>query len=277
MRNANLAALICLAVVVAGCGGSRVGGDGPGKTRMRTPPPDAVPRPEPRSKYGNGPHYEVFGTRYTVMTSSAGYQERGVASWYGKKFHGNLTSNREVYDMYAMTAAHKSLPLPTYVQVRNLRNNKTVVVRVNDRGPFVHNRIIDLSYAAALKLDMVRDGTSLVEVKAISFDEPGGERVVRAATPPELTRSPPADTPRSTAQNRIFVQVGAFGERNNASRRIRLLRESGINDAFLYEDRVRGNALYRVRIGPIADAGQYDALVARLGAIGVTDPYLITD
>ena len=277
MRNTKAAALILLAVVLAGCGGNRVGGDGPGSTRMRTPPPDAVPRPEPRSKYGNGPHYEVFGTRYTVMPSSAGYEERGVASWYGKKFHGNLTSNREVYDMYAMTAAHKSLPLPTYVQVRNLRNNKTVVVRVNDRGPFVHNRIIDLSYAAALKLDMVRDGTSLVEVKAISFDEPGGERVVRAATPPELTRTPPADTPRGTTQNRIFVQVGAFGERDNATRRIRLLRQSGINDAFLYEDRVRGNALYRVRIGPIADAGQYDALVARLGAIGVTDPYLITD
>ena len=102
------------------------------------------------------------------MASSHGYQERGVASWYGKKFHGRMTSSQEPYDMYAMTAAHKSLPLPTYVQVRNLKNNKTVVVRVNDRGPFVHNRLIDLSYSAALKLDMFRDGTSLVEVTAIS-------------------------------------------------------------------------------------------------------------
>ena len=136
-----------------------------------------MPRPEPRSKYGNGrdlgngPEYEVLGKRYTVMPSSVGYQERGVASWYGKKFHGNLTSNREVYDMYEMTAAHKTLPLPTYVHVRNLRNDKSIVVRVNDRGPFVHNRIIDLSYAAALKLDMVQDGTSLVEVTAYNFDE----------------------------------------------------------------------------------------------------------
>ena len=269
------AAALCIFAALAACGGNRVA-DGPGSKRMRTPPPDAVPRPEARSKYGNGPHYEVFGTRYTVMPSSAGYQERGVASWYGKKFHGNLTSNREVYDMYAMTAAHKSLPLPTYVQVRNLRNNRTVVVRVNDRGPFIHNRLIDLSYAAALKLDMIRDGTSLVEVKAISFDAPRGERTVRAVTPPELTEAP-VGAGKDAADNRIFVQVGAFGERGNATRRLALLQQSGIRDAYLYEDRVRGNALYRVRIGPIAGAEQYDALVARLGAIGVTDPYLITD
>ena len=137
---------------------------------------EVTPRPEARSRYGNGPVYEVLGKRYTVMPSSSGYQERGVASWYGKKFHGNLTSNREPYDMYAMTAAHKTLPLPTYVRVRNLRNDKSIIVRVNDRGPFVHNRIIDLSYAAAMKLDMIKDGTSLVEVTAISFDQPAGDR-----------------------------------------------------------------------------------------------------
>ena len=156
-------------LAIAGCGGNKVRGDGPpsGSTRVPEIPGDAVPRPEARSKYGNGPTYEVFGKRYTVMPSSAGYQERGVASWYGKKFHGNLTSNRETYDMYRMTAAHKTLPLPTYVRVRNLRNNKSIVVRVNDRGPFVNNRIIDLSYSAAMKLDMIKDGTSLVEVTAI--------------------------------------------------------------------------------------------------------------
>ena len=119
--------------------------DGPPSGSSRIPD-DAFPRPEARSRYGNGPVYEVLGKRYKVMPSSIGYLERGVASWYGKKFHGNLTSNREPYDMYAMTAAHKSLPLPSYVRVRNLSNNRSVVVRVNDRGPFVHNRIIDLSY-----------------------------------------------------------------------------------------------------------------------------------
>ena len=149
----------CLALALAACGGGSPdrhdGPDGPPTRGMSASDVrDAVPRYEPRSPYGNGPVYEVLGKRYTVMPSSKGYQERGVASWYGTKFHGNLTSNREVYDMYQMTAAHKTLPLPTYVRVRNLRNDKSVVVRVNDRGPFVHNRIIDLSYAAAMKLDI---------------------------------------------------------------------------------------------------------------------------
>ena len=139
----------CLLLLTAACSSTPAGRDGPPPSRsggITELPSDAVPRPEPRSRYGNGPVYEVWGKRYTVMTSSNGYRERGVASWYGKKFHGNLTAMREPYDMYAMTAAHKSLPLPTYVRVRNLRNNKSIIVRVNDRGPFVHNRIIDLSY-----------------------------------------------------------------------------------------------------------------------------------
>ena len=171
--------------LLASCGGNRVNDGAPGgSVSIPDLPGDAVPRPEPRSRYGNGPVYEVFGKKYTVMNTSHGYSERGVASWYGKKFHGRLTSNREPYDMYAMTAAHKTLPLPTYVRVRNLRNNESIVVRVNDRGPFVHNRIIDLWYAAALKLDMVGDGTSLVEVTAVSFDEPAGARPVRKTSPP---------------------------------------------------------------------------------------------
>ena len=129
----SLALLACASLALAGCGGNKVRGDGPPSGSARVPdlPGDPVPRPEPRSKYGNGPVYEVLGKRYTVMPSSAGYQERGVASWYGKKFHGNLTSNRERYDMYEMTAAHKTLPLPTYVRVRNLRNDCSVIVRVS--------------------------------------------------------------------------------------------------------------------------------------------------
>ncbi len=275
-------------LALAACGGNKTRGDGPPSGSVRIPdlPGDAVPRPEPRSKYGNGPVYEVLGKRYEVMPSSHGYQERGVASWYGKKFHGNLTSNREPYDMYAMTAAHKSLPLPTYVRVRNLRNNKSVVVRVNDRGPFVHNRIIDLSYAAALKLDMVKDGTSLVEVTAISFDKPPGDRPVRQSSPAER---PPADRPQGglpqddpvpsqprVSENLIFVQVGAFGERANAERRLGLLSHAGISDAFVHEEQVNGGTLYRVRIGPVADVVQYDVLVEELENIGIMDPYLIT-
>ena len=153
-------------------------------------PADPVPRAEPRGRYGNGPVYEVLGKRYEVMDSSRGYRERGVASWYGQKFHGRPTASREPYDMYAMTAAHKSLPLPTYVEVRNLKNGRRIVVRVNDRGPFVHNRIIDLSYSAALKLDMVRDGTSLVEVTAIDTAIPTGAKTGPQAPSPVGAENP---------------------------------------------------------------------------------------
>jgi rare lipoprotein A len=126
-----------------------------------------VPRYEPRSRNGNPPFYDVMGKRYFVLSSSVGYVERGVASWYGPGFHKVRTSTGEPYDMYAMTAAHKTLPLPAYVRVTNLQNGRSVVVRVNDRGPFVGNRIIDLSYTAAYKLDMLRNGTAMVEVRSL--------------------------------------------------------------------------------------------------------------
>lgn len=284
--------------LVSGCGSSRVRDGAPsGSVSIPDLPGDAIPRPEPRSRYGNGPVYEVFGKHYTVMGTSNGYRERGVASWYGKKFHGRLTSNRETYDMYAMTAAHKTLPLPTYVRVRNLRNDRSVVVRVNDRGPFVHNRIIDLSYAAALKLDMVSDGTSLVEVTAISFDEPGGDRPVRVTQPaapaPEPVREPPpvavepppidsspARTPEPLlphAENRVYAQVGAFGSRDNAERRHQLLLSRGIANSFIHEDTSAETPLYRVRIGPIVEVIQYDILVEELENLGISNPYLVTD
>jgi rare lipoprotein A len=299
-------ALLAALLVLGACGSNLRGDGAPSSGSIRIPdlPDDPVPRPEPLSRYGNGPDYEVFGKRYTVMPTSANYQERGVASWYGKKFHGRLTSNREPYDMYQMTAAHKSLPLPTYVRVRNLKNNKSVIVRVNDRGPFVHNRIIDLSYAAAMKLDMIRDGTSLVEVTAISFDEtdfdgpgldePGGDRPTRQTVPP----SPPpatataAEAPApqtapagqvdnsqegSARESTIYVQVGAFGDRANAERRLAMLWSAGINDAFIYEDHTGDAAMLRVRIGPVNDVVQYDLLVEELETIGITDPYLFVE
>lgn len=281
--RARLLIMTLAALLLAACSGGKLRGDGPpssGSTRIPDLPGDAIPRPERRSRYGNGPVYEVLGKRYTVMPSSKGYRERGVASWYGKKFHGNLTSNREVYDMHQMTAAHTTLPLPTYVRVRNLRNDKSVVVRVNDRGPFVHNRIIDLSYSAALKLDMVGEGTSLVEVTAIDFDAPTGDRPTRKTTPPAPVSIPSQTAPPTPAAvattNEIFVQVGAFGDRENAERRLAMLAVSGIDAAFIHEDSSSEPALLRVRIGPIADVIQYDILVEELETIGITDPYLIT-
>ena len=232
-------------------------------------PGDAVPREEPRSRYGNGPVYEVFGRNYRVMNSSYGYRERGVASWYGQKFHGRLTSSREPYDMYAMTAAHKTLPLPTYVRVTNLSNGRSVVVRVNDRGPFVDNRLIDPSYSAALRLDMVNDVTSLVEVEAISFDSQPPSSQTRVA------RSAPEPAPPGRAG--VFVQVGAFGDAGNARRRYRQLREGGIGQAFVHEDSSASPPLYRVRIGPIADAVQYDSIVEDLQRLGITESHLVTE
>ncbi len=281
--RAAIGVLTLAAMSLAACGGNDVRDSAPsGSVSVPDLPGDAVPRPEARSRYGNGPVYEVLGQTYSVMDSSSGYKERGVASWYGKKFHGRLTSNREPYDMYEMTAAHKTLPLPTYVKVRNLRNNRSIIVRVNDRGPFVHNRIIDLSYAAALKLDMIRDGTSLVEVTAISFDEPRGDRPVRVIEPAEPPASNPAPVPEPESQpeakqeNEIFVQVGAFGDRTNAERRRSALLSGGIGDAFIFADEAATPPLFRVRIGPIGGVEDYDALVMKLEALGITDPYLVT-
>ncbi len=289
MTHERVVALLLTAAAIAilpGCSSGPVRDGAPrgGSATIPNLPDDAVPRPEAKSKYGNGPVYEVFGKQYNVMDSSHGYRERGVASWYGKKFHGNLTSNRETYDMYQMTAAHKTLPLPTYVKVRNLRNNKSVVVRVNDRGPFVHNRIIDLSYSAALKLDMVQDGTSLVEVTAISFDEPARDRPVRATStppPPPVARPEPKPAAESARggprENVVYAQVGAFGSRDNAERRVAALKRAGIYNAAIYEDLGGSTPLYRVRIGPIREVIAYDILVEELENIGIFDPYLITE
>jgi rare lipoprotein A len=269
------------ALSLAACSGTVRDSAPSGSVSIPDLPGDAVPRPEPRSRYGNGPVYEVLGQTYRVMDTGSGYKERGVASWYGKKFHGRLTSNREPYDMYEMTAAHKTLPLPTYVKVRNLRNNKSIVVRVNDRGPFVHNRIIDLSYAAAMKLDMVRDGTSLVEVTAITFDEPSGDRPVRIVEPAQPPTPEPAPVPLAEEQravqkdNDIFVQVGAFGDRANAERRRSALVSGGISGAFIFADEAATPPVYRVRVGPIDGVDAYDAMVDKLEDLGITDPYLV--
>jgi rare lipoprotein A len=269
-RKCRLLAIFLATSLISACA-SGPRGDGPPTTRSNVPsriPGDATPRPEARSRYGNGPYYNVRGETYKVLDSSHGYQERGVASWYGKKFHGRMTSNQEPYDMYAMTAAHKTLPLPTYVRVRNLKNNRSIVVRVNDRGPFVDNRLIDLSYSAALKLGIVRNGTGLVEVTAISFDDPPPKQVVVNAG---------EQIPENAPASKIFVQVGAFGEPDNARRRFTLLRDNGFRQAFVHEDRSQNPALYRVRIGPISDVDQYDSLVQRLRKIGISETHLVTD
>ena len=223
--------------------------------------PDAVPRIEPRSRFGNPPFYDVLGQRYYVLQSAEGYVARGVASWYGPTFHGVRTAMGEPYDMFAMTAAHKTLPLPCYVRVTNLRNGKSVVVRVNDRGPFVANRLIDLSYTAALKLDMVREGTTLVEVRAITPGEPSSS---------ELTRASETPAPE------LYVQAGAFANEGNAQHLLATLRAAGLANAFVLA-RPEKSRLYRVRIGPVATVPEFDALIARLEKLGIRDARLALD
>ena len=222
--------------------------------------PDAVPRIEPRSAHGNPPFYDVLGQRYHVLASADGYLERGVASWYGPTFHGGTTSSGEPYDMYGMTAAHKTLPLPCYARVTNLRNGKSVVVRINDRGPFVANRLIDLSYTAAARLDMIREGTTLVEVRALT-----------PAVPDELTRTiaqPPAA---------LYVQAGAFADQQNAQRLLTRLQAAGLERAFIALPLEAGAHLYRVRLGPIESVAQFDELTARLAALGIADARLAVE
>jgi rare lipoprotein A len=219
--------------------------------------PDAMPKTEPKSRRGNPPFYEVYGQRYEVLASSTGYHERGVASWYGKAFHGGSTSNGEKYDMYAMSAAHKTLPLPAYVQVTNLKNGKSVVVRVNDRGPFVANRLIDLSYSAATRLDMIREGTTLVEVR--SLDAVGST--------PSLPVKP----------NELYVQAGAFADEVNANRLVERLRAAGIGLAFVRRDTVNGQPLHRVRVGPVPSVAEYDRLIEELRGVGIADARLAVD
>jgi rare lipoprotein A len=222
--------------------------------------PDAVPRPEPRSAHGNPPFYDLAGRRYFVLPAADGYLERGVASWYGPTFHGGNTSSGEPYNMYGMTAAHKTLPLPCYARVTNLRNGRSVVVRINDRGPFVANRLIDLSYTAAAKLDMLREGTTLVEVRTLT---PG--------VPDELGRSDQTPPPS------LYVQVGAFADVHNAERLLGRLQAAGLASAFVTSPLEGKSRLYRVRLGPVASVAEFDALSARLAALGITDARLALD
>lgn len=238
--------------------------------------PDAIPRVEARSRYGNPPFYEVFGKRYYVLSSNIGYAERGVASWYGPGFHKIRTSTGEPYDMYAMTAAHKTLPLPAYVRVTNLQNGRSVVVRVNDRGPFVGNRIIDLSYTAAAKLDMVRNGTAFVEVRSIdpSATAPGTLSASNLAAPQVVTV--PLAAPVNVGAP-LFVQAGAFGDPANAQRLAQRLRGAAYGNVFVRDDQIAGRRMYRVRIGPVPNVAEFDRVLAALERDGVQDAHLALD
>lgn len=297
---------VALVVLIAGCGGTpKIEGDGG--------PPDAVPKVEPKSRYGNMSSYVVYGKRYYTKASSRDHLERGKASWYGKKFHGRKTSSGEPYDMHQMTAAHKTLPLPTYAMVTNLDNGRRVVVKVNDRGPFVGDRIIDLSYAAAKRLDMIESGIARVEVRSVDPRDHGkdGQTLLRLAAADASSKAKPARGPRASAsaspapagpagartaatpgvtpsttrsvtagvaaESGVYVQVGAFGDRMNAEQLKRRLVAAVQEPVLVRPASARGVApLYKVQVGPLRDPTDADALGRRLAALGIDTSLIVT-
>lgn len=255
------AALTVAALLLAGCAGGpppRPATDGP----ETSPPleldrvPDAVPQVEPLRVGGPNRPYQVFGVAYVPITSDRPFKERGLASWYGRKFHGQPTASGEIYNMYAMTAAHPTLPIPSYVRVRNPSNGREVIVRVNDRGPFHKGRIIDLSYTAALKLGLLR-GLGIVEIERLTHDEirAGSWRRDREAAAPaiEVAREPErAATPGAQG---FWVQLGAFRQPDGAvelQRRVAREQQALAPLLAIFEER----AMHRVQAGPFASREQ---------------------
>lgn len=218
---------------------------------------DAIPRAELKSRGGNR-HYQVHGRHYKVLHSAEGFTEEGIASWYGKKFHGHLTSNGEIYDMYAMTAAHKNLPLPTYVQVTNLENKKSVIVRVNDRGPFHQNRIIDLSYSAAYKLDMLKKGTAKVSIQTVT---------TKTTTTDTIT-----DNATALRQSEGYtIQVFATNSEQTAENIVKTIQQQHKLPAKTFQI----NNLFRVQIGPILKESLLQKALSTLQTNGYPKAFIL--
>ena len=289
------AGLLCLAALLGACSTTHRDNAGRYSQHQDTAPAravdvslvaDATPRAEPKSRYGNPASYVVRGKRYATQTSSKGYRERGIASWYGTKFHGHRTSSGESYDMYKMSAAHKTLPLPTYARVTNLRNGKSVIVKINDRGPFHDNRLIDLSYAAASRLEILGKGTGLVEVEAIDPLSYAGDstRPVRHVTvsQPKLAPTPLAPEPvaadSAAAPPSLYLQLGAFLSRSNAERLQQRLSTATLPGKLHISETVSNQKhIYRVRIGPLANVETADRLTRSLAEQGIASPHVVID
>jgi rare lipoprotein A len=267
-RMTTLSLLSCLSLTA--CSFTRHQDGGPRGDVNVAHIPDAVPRVEAQTSNGNPQSYTVLGRTYHVLPSSQGYVERGIASWYGTKFHGNTTSNGEIYSMYKMTAAHKTLPIPCYVQVTNLENGNVVIVRVNDRGPFHPNRIIDLSYVAAKKLGIAATGTGLVEVRSIDprHWRPGETR----ASPVTAEYHPPVKKP----DNILYIQAGAFSSRYNAEQLKKkldtLLPRRNVQLAYAASDK-----LFRVRVGPLANTDEADKVAQTISDHGFPEPHVVIE
>ena len=277
-------------LVLSACSSWVDKGDGP----PSTPPgdlvdtPDAIPKVE-RTRPANQKSYVVFGKRYYPMASSKGYREKGIASWYGKQFHGNPTATGEKYDMYEMTAAHKTLPLPSYVEVRHLDNGRKIVVRVNDRGPFHSGRIIDLSYAAASKLGIVGTGTGRVEVIAIdprTYGKPSAPTVA-AKSAPVVSKAAVAQPMKNQAvavtptvqpdKAAVYLQIGTFSSLSRAEAFKNRVVAHVDQAVFLSPVSQPHGTMYRVRVGPLTDISASEALANKLKSLGVPDSHAVVE
>ncbi|MFC4259407.1 septal ring lytic transglycosylase RlpA family protein [Marinobacter lacisalsi] len=292
----RLSAILLGLMLVAGCAtesGRSGGGDNAGRYAMaqdRGPAADvdvsgvvnAVPRYEEPRKAGNKSPYVVWGKKYWVMerASADGYVETGIASWYGKKFHGHRTSNGEIYDMYQMSAAHKSLPLPSYARVTNLDNGRSVVVRVNDRGPFHGDRLIDLSWAAAKKLDYLGSGTARVEVAAITVRPDGSMTLAGQAWPSGSgganEDSATAGTP-ATSGEALFVQLGSFSRVAPARQLEQSVRQRTGDPVRVRQITTASGEFHRVQVGPFGDALDAERAMERLASEGFPQAMVLTD
>lgn len=266
MKQACSGLLLPALLLLGGCSLGPPGpADGPGGYVDPGSVPSVVPKSEPKSRYGNPDSYVVLGRRYHVLDSARGYAEEGIASWYGSKFHGRRTSSGEPYNMYAMTAAHRTLPLPTYVRVTNLDNGRSAILRVNDRGPFHDDRLIDLSYAAAVRLDVVSSGTARVRVEAV----PGGTPITATATSPRAAASGDAE---------LFVQVGAFRYYANAQEMRARIQGADIRGVDVARATAgNGEAVYRVRIGPLSDPAEGERILDRLQRAGIGPAHVVAE
>lgn len=253
----------------SGRGGGYYLDDGPGDT----PPPDldkiadAKPKNEPLHRYANRP-YTVMGRSYTPIATRENFRERGTASWYGKRFHGQKTSSGELYDMYAMTAAHPTLPIPSYVRVVNVENGRSVVVRINDRGPFLHNRVIDLSYAAAHRLDYIKSGKAKVEIETVLPPiEDEANALSEAPAPVRIVRAM-SDLPGH------YLQLGAFSKRDNAEE-LQARIADRVSEQADKLDIVPGDGLFRLQLGPYKTRGEAAVVAEKLRERLDLQPHLV--
>lgn len=237
----------------------------------------AIPHYEPYREF-NSRAYTVLGKRYYPIKTGKGFEQLGEASWYGQKFHGHLTSIGETYDMYAMTAAHKTLPLPSFVRVTNQINGKQVIVRVNDRGPFHGGRIIDLSFAAAKKLDYLKTGTAPVKVEVIHFDKDNRVTIGKGATM-SYAEYAGIEVPQKTSTNlpsitskKIFIQVAALSDRQ----RVQRLSDELNTKYQVPADTAHSNAIYRLRLGPLSNQHLADLLLEELRNNGYPEAFTLT-